>query len=628
MNFSPLPRLLALVLLLATAWTAPHRAQAQTAETSTAAAYEGTTSATAEEPKAAAAVTESATPPPDVVEETPPAPEQPRVEVPTEKEATVVEPETAPRDVEAPRTKSKKSGKGSLKQIVKVGERLVIHSGEAVAEIVLIGGKLVVEEGAEVHADTVVIGGEAHIAGSVRGNVVCVAGVGIVAPTAKIDGDFIAIGGSDVQTGAHIGGERVTIGVGGLSAWESLKLFVKETLFKGRVWAPSIGWMWWPIGLALLASLLIAAVLGRSHVKVVDTLTQRPVASLVTGLLVAVALPAVNVVLLGLVVGTLVVPVVTLASWLAMFVGLAAAGTCLGRSLGLRGDTPGSIVLATLLGCALGLALLAVPFVGLPLLVVLVTWSKGAVVLALWEGHQASRPPPPSAGGTVEPSRVNIPPVAPYSVPQPAATSYVPTTEPVAAAGQPAAPQDPTVPPVPQATEPTPPAANAFTSPPPFQGAPPDFRSPPNYGHQAFPPAGKSNAERLAEAESRVGFWPRLGAVVLDLILVAMALGLVSDVLPFVDDLFPLVFVAYTAWLWTWKGTTIGGAVLRLRVQRLDGGTLTFSSALLRVLVSFLSVATLGIGWFWANWNAERQAWQDIVAGTVVVRLRPGVQVF
>jgi uncharacterized RDD family membrane protein YckC len=127
---------------------------------------------------------------------------------------------------------------------------------------------------------------------------------------------------------------------------------------------------------------------------------------------------------------------------------------------------------------------------------------------------------------------------------------------------------------------------------------------------------------------ARVGFWPRLAAVLLDIIVVGIVVGVGSSVFPALGSVFPLVFIAYTLGLWSWKGTTIGGAVMRLRVQRVDGGEIDVSCALVRLLVSFLSLAPAGLGWFWASWNEERQAWHDIVAGTIVVRLKPGVTQF
>jgi len=83
---------------------------------------------------------------------------------------------------------------------------------------------------------------------------------------------------------------------------------------------------------------------------------------------------------------------------------------------------------------------------------------------------------------------------------------------------------------------------------------------------------------------------------------------------------FLLTWVIYHLVLWTWKGTTLGGIVLGLRIIRLDGQPMNFAVALVRVLGSFFSAAVLGLGFFWAGWSRDKQSWHDKIAGTVVVK--------
>ena len=54
---------------------------------------------------------------------------------------------------------------------------------------------------------------------------------------------------------------------------------------------------------------------------------------------------------------------------------------------------------------------------------------------------------------------------------------------------------------------------------------------------------------------------------------------------------------------------------------RLDGKPIDFPTALVRSLGTFFGVAALGLGYFWAAWDEERQGWHDKLAGTVVVRV-------
>ena len=71
------------------------------------------------------------------------------------------------------------------------------------------------------------------------------------------------------------------------------------------------------------------------------------------------------------------------------------------------------------------------------------------------------------------------------------------------------------------------------------------------------------------------------------------------------------------------RGRPSGGVICRLRVVRTDGTPIRFTEAVIRGLSGIFSVAALGIGWFWAIRDAERQAWHDRVAGTYVVSVPP-----
>ena len=82
-----------------------------------------------------------------------------------------------------------------------------------------------------------------------------------------------------------------------------------------------------------------------------------------------------------------------------------------------------------------------------------------------------------------------------------------------------------------------------------------------------------------------------------------------------------IVALAYFAGMWTWRGTTIGGIVLKLKVIRTDGRPLTFVVALVRGLAAAFSVVILFLGFLWIAWDKDKQGWHDKIAGTEVVRL-------
>lgn len=115
----------------------------------------------------------------------------------------------------------------------------------------------------------------------------------------------------------------------------------------------------------------------------------------------------------------------------------------------------------------------------------------------------------------------------------------------------------------------------------------------------------------------RAGFWLRVVAALLDLLLLCL-------LIPLLGRWFLLVVVAYFVAMWTWKGTTIGGIVLGLKLVRTNGGPVTFAVAFVRSLSSLFSILVGFLGFLWAAWDRDKQSWHDKIAGTVVVRMPKG----
>ena len=114
----------------------------------------------------------------------------------------------------------------------------------------------------------------------------------------------------------------------------------------------------------------------------------------------------------------------------------------------------------------------------------------------------------------------------------------------------------------------------------------------------------------------KAGFWERMGAAFLDIVLVGILGAIVGG-----PPLSFLVALAYFAGMWAWRGTTVGGIVLKLQVVRTDGQPLTFLAALVRGLAAAFSVVVVFLGFLWIAWDQDKQGWHDKIAGTVVVRL-------
>jgi uncharacterized RDD family membrane protein YckC len=86
------------------------------------------------------------------------------------------------------------------------------------------------------------------------------------------------------------------------------------------------------------------------------------------------------------------------------------------------------------------------------------------------------------------------------------------------------------------------------------------------------------------------------------------------------------VTAAYFVISWRRGGQTIGMRAWRLRIVSSDGKPLGMRQALVRFGVSLLSLAAIGLGFFWALFDAQNRTWHDIAAGTVMVRLEKGLR--
>jgi uncharacterized RDD family membrane protein YckC len=76
---------------------------------------------------------------------------------------------------------------------------------------------------------------------------------------------------------------------------------------------------------------------------------------------------------------------------------------------------------------------------------------------------------------------------------------------------------------------------------------------------------------------------------------------------------------------WAWRGRTPGKSLLGLTVVKrgeIGGRGIGWKAALIRAVVLVLAGLPLGLGWAWAFFEKDRRAFQDLAAGTWVVRAR------
>ena len=77
----------------------------------------------------------------------------------------------------------------------------------------------------------------------------------------------------------------------------------------------------------------------------------------------------------------------------------------------------------------------------------------------------------------------------------------------------------------------------------------------------------------------------------------------------------------------SFNGQTLGKMMLRLRVVKKRGGRITILDALLRNVFGYTVSQIFLLGYLWALFDREKQAWHDKMAGTVVVEERKTVLV-
>ncbi len=449
------------------------------------------------------------------------------------------------------------------------GRTLIQNEGRVQGSAVAVVGRLASQ--GVVGRDAVAILGDLEVDGPVGGDLVAIWGNVRLGPNAIIQGNLVRIGGSlHREPGAVVRGaeEGVTLpdflgANGGFVAW------VKRCVFLARPLAfySAVSWAW-AVALGFLAIYLLIAVVFRRGVSVcADTLSECPGLTAVGSLLTIFLTPVAFVLLSVSIVGLIVVPFLALAIGVAALFGKAAVLVWLGRVIS-GGRLSRQSALAVLAGGAVVLTLYTVPFLGF-LVFKLFGWVALGVVATTLLRSARTRSTAAAAASASPAATVPLPPVMSGG------------GESVSAAPHQAAGETFSAPPV-----------EAPTSPPVAQPLPIHW--------------------------PKAGLAIRLGALAIDVLLVGMVLGLLGR--PPAGGWFPLGLAAYGAVLWKLRGATVGSIILGLKVVRADGRELDWATVIVRALGCILSLAPAGLGFLWAGFDAEKQAWHDKIAGTWVVR--------
>jgi uncharacterized RDD family membrane protein YckC len=166
----------------------------------------------------------------------------------------------------------------------------------------------------------------------------------------------------------------------------------------------------------------------------------------------------------------------------------------------------------------------------------------------------------------------------------------------------------------------------------------------PNSGSAAPPPPPVWDANPVGQPTGYGGFWIRFVAYLLDGILLNIAFWIIAAILgisliptdPATADpadymgemgSFELAALVVT-WLYfalmesSARGATIGKMILGLRVVDDQGARISFLRATGRFFAKFISGIILLIGYIMAAFTDRKRALHDIIAGTLVVKIR------
>jgi uncharacterized RDD family membrane protein YckC len=188
------------------------------------------------------------------------------------------------------------------------------------------------------------------------------------------------------------------------------------------------------------------------------------------------------------------------------------------------------------------------------------------------------------------------------------------------------------------------------------------------------------NKENRLIFARRAGFWMRLGATLLDLIVISIPYFFIATIINLIDPyslnrrskvfdetntfnttssgwvllVGMLLFFGYYVLTSRAKGQSLGKKAVKIRVMRLDGNPPDWGTALIRFLPGYLlssnlvvigvvallveglgiidvvgvllGVLAFGWGFWWAGWDELKQCWHDKLARTLVVDTREYVE--
>jgi uncharacterized RDD family membrane protein YckC len=451
------------------------------------------------------------------------------------------------------------------------GGDAIVEEGQSLETVVVIGGNAIVK--GDVESDIVVIGGDLLLDGSAGGNVVVIGGKATISSSAFVKGDLVMIGAeSCLDSKSTVNGNKVIIVPWMSGSLKKLKEYAVQCLFKGRFVAPSLPWTMGVLGAVIFLMLILSLIFPAPFIKSVDIVEHRILLTLVTGILIPVAMGPVLIALSVSVIGIPAIPALFMVLQGAMLIGVSALCAHAGKQVIRIFNRSFEIspIIAALIGVVLFSAVMIIPFVGGFLTVVISTSGTGAGVIAIIDIVRTSR------GGKQANMSNNME----------MEKNSVVSVEPV---------------------------------------------------HESVNPQVLQTQETATIDRVRATFFQRVGAAVIDVILVMMLYGMTLR--PFFEHVSVsfdhhgggpvnmFLLLAYLAIMWNWKQTTVGMIVFRLKIFRTDNSKFTLGVAVIRALGLLLSIVPLGLGFIWIAWDEQKQGWHDKIAGTMVCRVSEKISI-
>jgi uncharacterized RDD family membrane protein YckC len=449
---------------------------------------------------------------------------------------------------------------------VMVGNDFVLKEGEVANDVVVISGNATIN--GRVSGDLVVVGGSAKVLGKVDGELVVILGSASLEPAAEIGSDVTVVGGTLTrEPGSKIGGTpHVVSRLGILPRFEALQKYTVNGPMMGRLIAPQVGWVWGVVGVFVLIYLMIALLFPGPIRACIDTLEKRPVGSFFMGILLFVLFAPLTFLLVVSVVGIAVIPFLFCAMIIAFLFGKVSvysfAGTQLGKQFNLSAlQLP---LVALLIGAVIFFLLYLIPVLGFLIWGAVIPFGMGAAALAAFGGlrREGNGKSAGNAASVGSTGNVGSFRSAGSVAGAVAATPSVPASDP------------------------------------------------------PVMPGAVSAAEFISLP--RAGFWLRTLATALDVLLFVFVVILAGPKAL-------LLWLIYHVAMWAWKGTTVGGIVLGIKLVRVDGRPVDVGVALVRAAGAIFSALVLGLGFFWAGWDRGKQSWHDKIAGTVMMKMPKGM---